>query len=401
MPVLCGRGEPAGGEPPAARRCGRAAGVRVLLLAALLLGCAPGADRQAGSGAGLYVANAHDGTVSAVIPSSSTRLGAPLPAPAPAAPQAWQLAAGRGGRRLLSVGGGSTHGGAVTLTGRDGGEWWTRTLALEPQAAAILLSGDGDRYGLVAYGEGTIHTRAPASACDLALVDLGDGAIVGRATACAAGETVSSLYLQHAEDRGAGATSTEGAAETRGGLRALVGVWSPKAGGRVIVLDPQTGHTLQTTPVPGVPTGILVGEDLVHVWLGVPPAEPWQSIAEADLAAPGSVLTLGDSSLRAESLVRLAEEVTSPALGAGPRSGTAYGLANARRTLVAVDLATGAVRRLADLPATGSSVTVADGKVFVAVRERNSLAVYDLARSASLPPVPTGRGPFVIAQARA
>jgi hypothetical protein len=45
-------------------------------------------------------------------------------------------------------------------------------------------------------------------------------------------------------------------------------------------------------------------------------------------------------------------------------------------------------------------VAVADGKVFVAIRERNSLAVYDLVRSASLPPVPTVRGALALALAR-
>lgn len=401
-----GRGELAGGARPAARLGWRAAGLGVPFLVALALACAPPTDRHTASREQLYVANAHDGTVSLVSSPVGPRLGAPSGAAGPAAPLAWQIAAGRGGKRLLTLGGGSTHGGEVTLTGRDGGGWWTRSLDLEQDAAATLLTGDGERYGLVAYGEGTVHTRAPASACTLALVDLTDGAVVGRARACAAGETISALQLRTTTGSRAGATTLDdGTPEGRAGVQAVVGVWSPRTGGRVVTVDPVAGTTLLTVPVPGVPTAILLGDDLVHVWVGEPPAEPWQGLADVDFVGPGSVLTLEEPSLHAAALVRLAEAVTAPAIGPSGdqnRGGRiAYGLADARRSLVSVDLATGAVRRLAQLPAVGSSVAVADGKVFVAISERNSLAVYDLVWSVSLRPVPTGRGPLALALTRA
>lgn len=394
-----GLGGTAGGVKPAVPSVRRAVRLGLLFLAVVILACAPPVDQRTGSRAHLYVANAHDGTVSLVPPSVGPRLGTPSGTAGPAAPLAWQIAAGHGGKRLLTLGGGSTHGGEVTLTGQDGGGWWTRRLDLEQDAAATLLTGDGDRYGLMAYGEGTAHTRAPSSACALALVDLTAGAVVGRARACAAGETISALQLRTTMGSG------DGASESRAGVRAIVGVWSPRAGGRVVAIDPMVGTTLLTAAVPGVPTAILLEEELVHVWVGEPPAEPWQGIADTDLAGPGAVLTLEASSLHPAALVRLAEAVTAPALEPGGSQhhgeGVAYGLADARRSVVSVDLMTGAVRRLAQLPATGSSVAVVDGKVYVAIPQRNGLAVYDLMRSVSLPPVPTGKGPLALALTRA
>ena len=374
---------------------------------ALTLACAPPAGQHAGSDEQLYVANAHDATVSHVSPAVGAHLGAPAIPAAPAAPQAWQVAVGHGGKRLITIGGGSTHGGEVTLSGRDSARWWTRRVDLEQHAAATLLSGDGQGHALIAYGEGTLHTRAPASACALALVNLMDGAVVGRASACAAGETVSALQLWTSVATGTDTPVNTGApagGAPGGGSRlwATVGVWSHRTGGRVVTLDTVAGSTLSTSPVPGVPTAILLGAGRVHVWVGQPPAEPWQGIADSDPTAAGSILTLGQPSLHAEGLVRLAEPVRAPSLGHGgdqSRPAVAYGLADAYRSLVAVDVETGTVRRLAQLPAIGSSVAVAGGKVFVAIRERDSLAVYDLTRLVSLPPVLAGRGPLALAVA--
>ena len=370
---------------------------RLAVVASLAIACAPAGNGAAGSHPLLYVANAHDGTISTI--NSAT--GSATRQPAPAAPQAWQIAAGRDGRRFLTLGGGSTDGGDVFVSGRDDAAWWRRQIAVEPDAAGTLLSGDGQQHGLLAYGPGTRLNRSPTFACRLALIDMESGAVTRRATACADGETVTALSLVPA--RGSDGASSTGATFPSVGRTpsfAFAGIWSHRTGGRVVSLDLATGVALLAAAVPGVPGALLVGADHVHVLVTDPPAEPWQRWQAMDGApdSPPSIATLWRTSFAVEGLTRLAVPIRSPALVPNSSGGgSIVALGEAGRTLVRLDVATGAARRLGTLPVAGSAIAVHGERAFIAMRERDSVAVYDLTRSHFLRPVATGRGPLALA----
>ena len=137
------------GAPPRARRAAgvaRVAGLILAAAAAVAAACAPPADRTAGRGPVLYVANGLDGTVTRLDGATGRVVGPPLPA----GPTPRELTAGAGGRLLLtSVG--AEHQGTLTHVGPERGAWTARTVALEPGARVVHLTGDGGTTGAAVY----------------------------------------------------------------------------------------------------------------------------------------------------------------------------------------------------------------------------------------------------------
>jgi hypothetical protein len=218
-------------------------GGAALLASGGLPRCAAPSGGTAGPALEVLVANGGDGTVTRL----DAQTGRPLGAPVPAGPGAWRPVAGPAGNLLVLTAGTSER--PVTYATWTGAGWVARPLALEADATALHVAGDGGRYAAVAY---RLPPAKPARARSagsrrLALVDLLRGEVVQSHTLAAPDDSVTGLAL---ENDASGPTAYVGIWHP---AREAGGRWAPAAG-RVLAVDARTG------PAAAHPVGGVLGQ---------------------------------------------------------------------------------------------------------------------------------------------
>jgi hypothetical protein len=354
----------------------------VVLVLALVAGCAP-PDRTGGAHpAPLYVLNVLDGTVSRLDPARDRVVGPPLPAgPASAA----IVPAADGGLLALAFPTAARRG--VTRVRRAGADWTAQPVPLGAPVRQALLAGEGGRAA-VAYH---LPDVAQAARCRLVLLDRDGGAAERTHAVCAAWQMVNGLALE-AGPGGAVAylAIRDLRAEPAGRLVAV--------GGRVVALDARSGATLAVAPV---------ACEAGHLFLAPSPVEPGRRLycLVAPAAAPGAeregtalggrrLLGLDPTTLAVESEHVL--ESWPRRLVVAPAGGHAYALDPEGTRVRHLDLATGVERPLATLPGEAFDLAVAGDRLYVPDPFGDHVWVLDRHGGRLLTRVPVGRHPMTI-----
>jgi DNA-binding beta-propeller fold protein YncE len=365
------------------------AGPAVLLLGLLLAGCAGPARGAAGGAAGgwLYVVDAGSGTVLRI----DTRAGRAAGGPLPGGPAPRQVVAGPDDR-VLVLPSPAARFEALTLVVPAAGGWATRPLPVEPGAQAVAAAGSGGRYAALAYNSAT---GGAAPGCRLALLDLALGAVVGTHLVCGPGEAVRDVAL--AADPGAPV--------------AYVALWgwpthAPGGGvpgevtsgrGRVVALDADSGAVLAAHETAGHPGRLLLGpapggggRRLYFLETAPPPPEhpeSWRLVA------------LDAATLAPEGAYPFPSEPQWPALA--PDGEHLYALSGQggsfSRTVVDVDLTTGAVSRLLTLPGEGLGLAADAEALYVLDPDGGGLWVVDRRGGRLRRTAAAGRTPVALA----
>jgi hypothetical protein len=218
------------------------------LLAGLLVACAapPAGAGTVTDGQVVYVANAGDGTVTRLDGATGRALGAPVPA----GQGPGGLVPGRDST-LLVLGIGAAARGTLTYVARAGSTWVARPLALEPDASAVAVAGDG-QYAAAALSTIWAPGATPAQrACRLTLVDLRTGTVGRRWPVCRPGEEPAGLAM----DADAGGPVAYVALRARPDERHE----DRSAGqGRIVAVDLATGLPMAEAPVVGKPGALVM-----------------------------------------------------------------------------------------------------------------------------------------------
>jgi hypothetical protein len=324
-------------------------------LAAALAGCAPPSDRAAGAPPVLYVATSVEGTVAQLDGSSGWPLGPPLPA----GELPWQLARGRDGS-LLTLSAAPAAAWPLTRLARAGGGWATRPLPWPGPTREARLAGAGGRYAVVVDRVPAPGPAAVAPRCRLTLVDVPAGGVASTAVGCGPRDLVTGLAL----DDGPGGPVAYLALWGRPGPPGAPPGEAGEAGGvsRVIAVDAQTGVIVAALPLDGVPVLVALGPAPGRLGHRLYAVERLSG-PEDDLSAPPRARLLGlhPATLDLESERPL--DVVPTRLVVAPDGDAAYTLHE--HALTRVDLAGGADRRLAYLPARGLALAVVGDRVYV------------------------------------
>jgi hypothetical protein len=398
------------GAPPRARRAGgvaRVAGLVLAAVAAVAAACAPPADRTAGRGPVLYVANGPDGTVTRLEGATGRVAGPPLPA----GPTPRDLTAGAGGR-LLVTSVGAEHQGTLTHVGPERGAWTARTVALEPGARVAHLTGDGDTTGAAVYVVAPGAPGAPAAPaapaapdrptrppCRLVVVDLRDGAAGPPHPLCAPGEAITGLALE-AGPAGPVVYAALWAEHPAGAADA-----GPRA--RLVALDVARGTVVATLPLEGVPGPLLVGPAPGRIGRrlysvstdGVPEARHDEDVGQRFAAAGAWRLTgLNPTTLDVESVQRLPHAVSRPVLA--PDGDRLYAVVGPPSPtggvrLIDVDLVAASARLFGPAPGSGlGAVAVAGDRLYVPDAMGDAVWVLDRRRGHVVGRASAGRRPL-------
>jgi DNA-binding beta-propeller fold protein YncE len=218
------------------------------LLAVLLVACA--APRAAAGtvtdGQVVYVANAGDGTVTRLDSATGRALGVPVPA---GQGPGW-LVPGRDST-LLVLGIGAAARGTLTYVARAGSTWVARPLALEPDASAVAVAGNGQYTAAVVFTLRGPGATPAQRACRLALVDLRTGTVGRRWPVCRPGDEPTGLAM----DTDAGGPVAYVALRARPDERHE----DRGAGqGRIVAVDLTSGLPVAETPLAGEPGALVL-----------------------------------------------------------------------------------------------------------------------------------------------
>ncbi len=377
------------------RRASLALGPGAALGGAFLAACAPASPGAGGAPPVLYVASGGDRTVTRLDAGSGRPLGPSLPVGR--AP--WQLATGPGGHLLLLATSPPT---TLTHVGRGAGAWRARQVLVERGTDAPRLAGDGRGRAVLTYHRGAAPAGAPQGpgpgpGCRLVLLDVARGTIEGTYAPCGPHEAITSLAL------GSGPA----------GPVAYLGIWrlgpggaaepAPRAG-RVLAFDLSSGRAEAEVPLAGVP---------VHLGLAPIPGGSGSAVARVycvegshsgGLSELTSLLEVADRWLfRGFNSLTLAPtgDLTLPGpagqVAFAPGGGEAYALAAAGTKLLRLDLASGSVTLLADVPRRAVSLAVTQDRIYVPNPFGSDVWAVDRHTGHFLQAIPVGRGPTGIA----
>ena len=403
------RGTSPGPMLRAAAACG------VLLLAS----CAPASLSASGQTRSdlLYVADRTAGTLSLLDGTGQRALGRAVPVgPAPSL-----LATGTGGRALVSSSDPEQQGRVSLLEPIKPAGWNVRNVALEQGARVRLIAGAGDVAGVVYAPAAQPQASTFAAAvtrmgraeeggpCELALIDLRRGAVVAHHPLCGPGDLPTGLAL----DRSAG------------GPLAYVALWSASsedargqrvpASARIIALRADTGTTITTTPLEGLPRPAVLGGALTlapgpggpHLYaVTAYPGTLWGRWSEAEYLV--HFWTSGEWRLErfevgtVEPEARFTLRHAPVWLGVAPDGAAAYaldgrGTTRAGSQLYEIDLASGASNPLLAVPViTSGGLAVTRDRVYVADPDTGTVWVVDRHLRRVERGVPFGRSPSAI-----
>ena len=370
----------------------RALARRAVLVAFLLVACAPAPPSIHPPPSRLLVVNALDGTVTQIDPERAVVVGPTIPV----GPSPWQVAEGPAGSLVVLSSavdeiGRLTH---VSPSARQGGPWKIAHIPIGLRVRSGFLAADGLRFAVVAYsqtaGTGTAIGGSPLQPafCGIDVVDVTSGRVVGAHGVCAAGrEAVTGLALT---------TGPSGAV-------AIVGVSHQPAesarradglSNRLVAIAVSTGHVLASVFVAGAPSNLVLAPDRaasaqrLHTIL-----TPWDPARE-HRAERSTLLTLDPDTLAPQRQVDLPLLPGPLVLGAG--SGAAYALDGEGTALLHIDLASGAHRHLADLPGRATSLAAAAGGLFVPHAYGATTWRFDPSSGALTHTIPVGRHPTAI-----
>jgi DNA-binding beta-propeller fold protein YncE len=356
--------------------------------------CAPPAERAAGTGQALYVANARDDTIS-VLDSQS---GRPLGPAVPSGRAPGQIGSGPPGTLLhLTV----THerGNAVTwlhraghTTGGEDGGWAAQPLQVGASGFDALAASDGAGTAVLAYRlAGGGEPARGSSRCQLAVVDLASGAVQPMLPVCGPGEWISSVAL------GSGPA----------GPVAYVGLWhvGMEAGGlgdgawqRVVAVDVRTGALLATLRLAAPPEhlALAVGPEGFGARLYV--VEPTE-FAGADFAVPARARLLALDPVTLEIEREYALTAPPVQVAVAPDGAFAYFLTTDGTYVWRVDLRTGAEGPTVTLPGRGTGLVATDDALYVANPLGSEVWALDHRRGrlAVAGSIPVGRHPVALA----
>jgi YVTN family beta-propeller protein len=279
-------------------------------------------------------------------------------------------------------------------------------VTVEPGAQLTWLAGDGDGHAAVVYLGGTAEDTMARWRCNVALIDVGSGAVERAHPVCAEGERPTGLALVDGLDGPTafvGLWRSEGTAGTVEGQRRA-------ARGRVVAVDMATGSIVAAHQLGGVPSALM------RPPAGGPPGGPiyaFEAIPRPDSLQPEDpgdalgwhLLELHPATLELQALRVLSYPLRWPVLApegrdlyAAAGSGSSGPGSGGGITIVHLDLATGDLRVLADVPAWapgGPAVTGA--RVYVPDMRGNRLTVLDRRTGRILTRIPTGRQPVGVA----
>ena len=358
---------------------------RALLVSCFLLAaCAPPVPAVAGAGPVVFVANAGDGTI-AQIDAVSGRIGSPSLA-APGSPV--QVAAGANGSvivlslspaRLVSL----------TLFRPTRGGWSARPVALPDSANDAVMSVDGGRWAAVAYrafdpaaGAAPLPQR---SRCSLAVVDTVAAVAERTLTVCGPREVVRGLMVR------GGPTGAAVYAAVQSFTGAGVG-----GGNRVVALDVASGRVTAVAPLDGTPTQLAGGPAAAAadgdraVYCAVTTSGP-----EDEPPAPyrGRLLALDAETLAVVEAYPLDLAPTHVAVASdGARAYALFG-----NSVYALELTTGRTGPGLLLPERGLAIVATDGRVYVAVADRDEVVVIDGRAERIVQRIRAGRSPVALA----
>jgi hypothetical protein len=365
----------------------------LLLLVGAAAGCALPDRGNPGNAPRLYVANARDGTITRVDPASGRVVGPALPAgPAP-----MQMVSGRGGS-LVVLSASERHPGQVTVLTPGVGGWTHRTVVVKTRSASdVLLAGDGAQYAVVA---GRMDAAAGRVAgYGMTVIDLERAVITREISVGGPDDSLFSLAIVPAAPPVAYVGLWHDAPRAAPG--APSGSARSEAGGLVVAVRLDTGVVAGRMRLPGVPLQLAAaaGTEETGRWLfaveRVPGPDEWNP-GHMDQVPRWRLLALDPTTLEAARAWPLPEEPRS--LVVAPDGRAAYGLVDGPQALQSalqqIDLDTGAVRRLAQLPGEGlGGMAVSAEHIFVPHPAGSDVWTVDRRSGRLIRSIHVGRGP--------
>jgi DNA-binding beta-propeller fold protein YncE len=355
----------------------RARLVSCLLLAA----CAPAVPAAAGAGPVLFVANAGDGTI-AQIDAVGGRIGSPSLA---VAGSPVQVAPGAGGSVLvLSLS--ATRLVSLTLFRPTSDGWTARPVALPDPANDAVMSADGSRWAAVAYrvfdpADGAALSGRPR--CSLAVVDTVAAVAERTLSVCGPREVVRDLMVL------GGPTG----ATVYVAVQSFTGMGTGRVN-RVVALDVSGGRVVAMTPIDGTPTQLVGGSAAAErdglVYCAVTTSGP-----EDEPPAPyrGRLLALDAETLTVVEAYSL--DLAPAHVAVAPDGDRAYALFG--NSVYPLDLITGRTGPGLVLPERGLAIVATNGRVYVAVADRDEVVVIDGGAERIVQRIRAGRSPVALA----
>lgn len=360
-------------------------------IGALLAGCAPPSRPARPAAELLYVGDGTEGIVRPLETQTGRAAGPTVPVPVGAAPT--QIVAGPAGSLLVLAAPAAPPRGEDTLTHavRSGSGWRTRPVGLGTPAYDARMAGDGGRYAVVAFhleplsGDGPQPSGPP---CRVALIDIVAGVVERALAVCGPRERVTGVALE------SGPT----------GLVVYLGIWyaAEDSGvrglvrGRVLALDATSGAVLSVAPLAGRPS------HLAHAPGRSPHDARLYCVEHVDFLAYDTstgtrsrLLALHPVTLQLERELTLHD--TPLHVAVAPEGDRAYGLTSGGRSLVHVDLATGAESPLVSLPGEGYDLAAAEVLVYVAHPKGSAIWVVDQRRGTVARTIRVGKRPTWLA----
>jgi hypothetical protein len=270
----------------------------------------------------------------------------------------------------------------------SGPGWATRPLPVETGVRGAVLAGAGGRYAVLAYRVGTPGAGG-TQRCRLALLDLEAGAVLRTHNVCGAGESLRDVAL----DEATGAPIAY-VALWRGPTPDTTGYVAGDGSGRVVALAAETGAVLASHTTEEVPERLLPGPAPGGVGRRVYSLEVMERV---DLDA-ARLVALDAATLYPERDYPLPTVPLWPALA--PDGEHLYALAGlggaGARRIMALDLTTGAVSPLLNLPGDGLGLAATAGALYVLDSEHGRLWTFDRHRGRLLNTTPIGRRPIAM-----
>jgi hypothetical protein len=242
--------------------------------------------------------------------------------------------------------------------------------------------------------------------CRLATVDLATGRVGSPRTVCAGRDEVVGLAL---DDGRSGA----GSGGMGVGSTAYLAVWrrpagddcSLPSGSRILALRPETGATVATAPIDGVPGELALAaapeghgrrlyalEATITVGQALPDECRYLSYDEHRTAAAGwTVLGLSAATLEVESRQTVSQPLHG--LAVAPDGADAYALTD-QGAVIHLDLVSRRAKVLATLPDVGVGLAVTADRVYVPHTFGDAVWALDRRDGRRLQTIPTGRRPL-------